>query len=246
MYKTPGYKNDIFEFAADPVQLAKDLKDINSFPYAIGSGKWMEFMENLWDEGNLTAEAIEKISKFFNIKNWSDLIYYFSLPEDFLRRNMSRLNFHTVCRFQAASLSEKFILDYKNRFAFKDWFFISSRAQISEEFIENHLIDCSWDWSGLSSRIPPLSERFLDRHANLVDWGALSDCFSPTFSWRFIKKHEDEWDWETIVRNRWSSLTPDTVMTFEYKINNFTLLARKEQLIKYCGFDEEFFKDWEP
>lgn len=241
MYRLPGYKNDLFESPADPVKLKKDLDAITKMPYSAGSKSWLDFLEKLWDDGNLTEDILTKFSPFFNGKDWDNIMCYFSLSDDFLRSHRFEMDMHSICRMQAANISESFIELHSREFGRKDWYYISSRAPVSEKFIENHFIDYPWDWEGLSARVPCLAEWFLNKYELLFDWSVLSDCFGGGFSMDFMIKHCNRFDWETIVYKRWNALTPELVIEFLYKINKTTLLSRKDLLIKYRGFDEEFF-----
>lgn len=242
MHRVPGYKVDLQTTAADPDKLTKKLAKANKKPWKNGSSKWNDFVEDLWDDGNLTVEVLEELSKYFGEKNWEDILYYWNLPQDFLRKHRKKIGLANIYRMQAKNLSEKFVEDYASECKETDWFVLSAFADVSEAFIEKHMSDYPWDWSGLCSRSVRLSEAFYDKYADKLDWLALSLHFTQTYSMDFVERHKDDWDWDTIVYDRWNTLTPEFVERFEKEINWMELACRRDLLIRYRGFTEEFFE----
>jgi hypothetical protein len=89
---------------------------------------------------------------------------------------------------------EKFFGDNIYKYVFEDNIF-SKYQKLSEEFIEKHCDKIDWFWV---SKYQKLSESFIEKHYDKVYWGYISGY--QKLSEEFIEKHYDKVYWGCISK----------------------------------------------
>ena len=134
---------------------------------------------------NTTYKSMDEI-------NWSYILLYQKISEDFIRNLADILNWVDISAYQ--KLSESFIREFADKV---DWWYISRNQNLSENFIREFSDKIDWD---MISMCQVLSEDFIREFADKVNWFNISKYqkLSQSFIDEFkdsldIRKIEDNW-----------------------------------------------------
>ena len=146
----------------------------------------------------------ENIDKIKTKDDWFSVVFSQNLSEDFIDKYSDTLNWHTIfeCQYLNAAFIEKHIDKINKDFMGVDWYNISVRGLLTEEFIEKYPKELDWD---NISQYQVLSEEFIEKHKDKVNWKLISE-YQP-LSEEFIEKHKDDVSWEEI--NYYQKLSPE-------------------------------------
>ena len=106
---------------------------------------------------------------------------------------------------------EKFFDENINNFKV-DYYKLSSSQQLSEDFIEKYINKVNW---GCISQYQTLSEEFIEKHIDKVDWDWIS--IYQTLSESFIEKHSDKIHWGCI--SQYQTLSEEFIGKHKDKVN---------------------------
>lgn len=119
-------------------------------------------------------------------------------PLDIIREYKDVIDWRQVCSSQR--LTEDFIREHKKYLKKKyEWFEICNNfSNLSENLIHDFARKIWWEYLDYSN----LSEDFLERHIQFVDWNRLSQ--TKIVSEQFGKKYEDEINWTTYYKRHYN------------------------------------------
>jgi peptide methionine sulfoxide reductase MsrB len=107
-----------------------------------------------------------------------------------------------------------------------DWGWISRIPALSEEFVEKYKDKLNW-YS--ISKYQKLSEEFIEKYKDKVDWGWIS--FNQKLSEQFIEKYKDKVDWYWVSFHQ--KLSEQFIEKYKDKVN-WCLVNKHQEL--YPGF----------
>lgn len=187
------------------------------------------------DIGHIPAKVAKKY--ICNI-SFEVICDYTKFSEKSIRKIMYQPYFNWRVISETQNLSESFIEEFKKDVC---WPFISHYQSLSEEFIEKWANKLIYENSKIWTH-QKLSEAFLNRHIEAIDWTAIS--FSQKLSETFIDAHADKLNWLAISENQdisedfiemyWSKIwwkrLPITTRTFSAEF-----LARHAEKFKFAN-----------
>ena len=140
--------------------------------------------------------------------NWSNVLRYAKLSEDFIKEFADKVNWFCVSRYQ--HLSESFIREFTDRV---DWDYISEYQRLSEDFIREY---ANWvNWNCIST-YQHLGESFIREYANWVNWITIS--IYQHLSEDFIREFAGRVDWYRI--SKYQIFTPEFAKEMNISIHN--------------------------
>ena len=121
-----------------------------------------------------------------------------------------------------------------------NWDSLSKSGDLSEEFIERHVDDVNWGLLSINQR--PLSEEFIERHTDKVTWNYI--CQFQTLSEAFIERHIDKINWRTLVF--YQKLTKPFIMKYgqRMKIDWVYNKSFPSDCIQYIGTKPAGMEDY--
>ncbi len=172
------------------------------------------------------------------------------LSEDFIEEFSEDINWYDVSKYQ--KLSDKFILKFSDKVV---WYYIVKFQKLSESLIE-HLIDCGHISLGDVIRYQNVSEDFLRKNFDKIDFNigtyrAISENFMREFAdelnWdsissyqklseSFIEEFASRVDWRVIVKYQKLSESFIEKNLYPYCLDCLDLI------LKYQKFSEDFIR----
>lgn len=203
-----------------------------------------EFKDRLRFDGVSKTHIFKKmkdLEEFADEVNWDNISRYQTIEENFIRKWSEKLNIKdlffnsTSYRESKLKVSDEFLKDVTNIFADVDPDFIISFISTNFRMAPKQVVQFieaykdKINWSAISRQHLPI--KFIEKHANELDWGVLSAW--QKFTQPMIEKYKNKLDWNQISMNGFIS---DEII-----INNIDKFSASECdfMLAYRQFKED-------
>lgn len=156
---------------------------------------------------------------------WGEVLQYQKTSEYFINRHLKRFRLMNI--FHKQKVSERFIIKHVGD---RQWYWdiISMNQPLTEGFIEDHADKINWGRLGVKYE---LTEKFLKRHMDKLNWNIISKY--QALSNGFIEQYSDKIDPVRLKYNKSFIYSRDVGKPEDYDIELFDIYN------KYWGHDEE-------
>lgn len=202
-----------------------------------------EFKDNInWiSYSKYSKIPFEVLKEFKDRFNWYEISsHYDNINKDFINLFEDKINLHNVIINNTTKLDEDWVDKIYYELDKDEKYHLYNHHIVSEQFIVKHLKK-ERDWKRYASQVKGLSEDFIRKNANKLDWNLISQ--NQKLSMNFIREMQDYVNWLEISINQ--KLNESFIKEYKDKVSWPEILLNQNLSMKFINDLSKQFIDKE-